>query len=501
MRASADAAYIDNYGGFLAKEDKIAKKEIFFLLILIVAVLSVRLPHLLDPLDRDEGLYAYTAARTYAGELPYKDVFDHKPPFIYYFYRAAFDVFGVSGTAIRSFTSLYIIFAMLLIYMFARTFAGAAAAMLSAFFYCIFLNTGVVQGFGSNTEIFTHFTAVFSLFFLLDRDRTYEKAHFYISGLLMAAAILTNTMLLPACIVPVIYMLKFVKGKKSKAPALLWYTAGFSTLVLLAVLWAIKNSMLKEFIECNIQYNVLYLSLSQWTAGLGAAAATLAVTAQQNLLLTAAFLYSAAALFCKKDNQTNFIMFLMTVSVFSGILALKGLYAHYYSALIPYLAISAAFMIKDAFYAAIKLKSGRVAAVIAVFLMTGAGVFQGIYGSGFYGQGKNEEKQALTMEARAIGLELKGSPFKNASLFVWPNEPEIYFYSGLKARSRFVNAYPYRYFGDAFGKVYSGLMTDPPDYIVLQNSAAGNLFENLLKKYYSKQVEGKMFVLYKKGGM
>src|ERR671922_2576087 len=41
------------------------------------------------PLERDEGAYAVIATRWLAGDVPYRDLFDHKPPLIYVIYALA----------------------------------------------------------------------------------------------------------------------------------------------------------------------------------------------------------------------------------------------------------------------------------------------------------------------------------------------------------------------------------------------------------------------------
>ena len=40
----------------------------------------LRAPFLSLPLERDEGEYAYIAQRLAAGDVPYRDAFDQKPP-------------------------------------------------------------------------------------------------------------------------------------------------------------------------------------------------------------------------------------------------------------------------------------------------------------------------------------------------------------------------------------------------------------------------------------
>jgi hypothetical protein len=50
---------------------------------LLALVFLARLGALDVPLERDEGAYAYIAAQWRSGLIPYRDVFDHKPPLVY----------------------------------------------------------------------------------------------------------------------------------------------------------------------------------------------------------------------------------------------------------------------------------------------------------------------------------------------------------------------------------------------------------------------------------
>src|SRR6187549_3699600 len=61
------------------------------------------------PLERDEGSYAYVAARWLHGELPYQTAFDHKPPGVLAAYAAILALFGgkASPAAIHWATQIY----------------------------------------------------------------------------------------------------------------------------------------------------------------------------------------------------------------------------------------------------------------------------------------------------------------------------------------------------------------------------------------------------------
>jgi hypothetical protein len=66
------------------------------------ALLLLRLPAVVQPMGADQGLYAYVGERILAGDLPYRDAWDQKPPAIHYAYavmRAIWPRDGAVGGA------------------------------------------------------------------------------------------------------------------------------------------------------------------------------------------------------------------------------------------------------------------------------------------------------------------------------------------------------------------------------------------------------------------
>src|SRR5262245_59479671 len=70
-----------------------------FVLATLVFGVFLRVPTFARPLlSDDEAIYATTADALGRGDLLYRDVVDHKPPFIYHVYQAGFAVFGSYDT-------------------------------------------------------------------------------------------------------------------------------------------------------------------------------------------------------------------------------------------------------------------------------------------------------------------------------------------------------------------------------------------------------------------
>jgi hypothetical protein len=55
---------------------------------ILVGLLALRLPSLVQPAGGDQGLYAYEGQRVLAGSVPYRDVWDQKPPGIAFLYAS-----------------------------------------------------------------------------------------------------------------------------------------------------------------------------------------------------------------------------------------------------------------------------------------------------------------------------------------------------------------------------------------------------------------------------
>jgi hypothetical protein len=105
-------------------------------LALACVLLIARLPSLVQPMGADQGLYAYVGERILAGEIPYRDAWDQKPPAIHYTYAALRAVFPYEGAAAAADLLAAITIAALLVGLgtsLAGVAAGRAAALLFLF--------------------------------------------------------------------------------------------------------------------------------------------------------------------------------------------------------------------------------------------------------------------------------------------------------------------------------------------------------------------------------
>src|SRR5439155_316557 len=104
------------------------------------------LPFLNAPFERDESVYAIIARGLLNGQIPYRDLFDNKPPLVFGWYALAFAVFGeddvaprlvaallLSLTTLTLFAEARLLFSRRVVFLAAGT-AGAMALLASPFF-------------------------------------------------------------------------------------------------------------------------------------------------------------------------------------------------------------------------------------------------------------------------------------------------------------------------------------------------------------------------------
>lgn len=115
-------------------DDRIRTRRGFWLALLGVAAVAIalRAPVADLPFERDEGEYAYIAWRWLAGDVPYRDAFDQKPPGIFAFYAAAFAAGGESPAAVRWAAQIWMLGALASVAALGAQLATPAAGLAAA---------------------------------------------------------------------------------------------------------------------------------------------------------------------------------------------------------------------------------------------------------------------------------------------------------------------------------------------------------------------------------
>jgi hypothetical protein len=104
----------------------------------ITLLLLMRVPSLAEPMAADQGLYSYIGTRVLAGDVPYRDAWDQKPPGIHFVYALMWRVWPHESVVAGADLAAAALVAWLLVLLGRRTF-GRATGYGAA---CLFLLFG-----------------------------------------------------------------------------------------------------------------------------------------------------------------------------------------------------------------------------------------------------------------------------------------------------------------------------------------------------------------------
>ncbi|MFA4967310.1 MAG: glycosyltransferase family 39 protein [Candidatus Margulisiibacteriota bacterium] len=454
-------------------------KSRIILLVLFILVLQVflRLPFLLSPLDRDEGLYGYMGQRILAGEIPYRDVFDHKPPVVYYIYAAVIKFSGGSTLAIRTFTMLYGLLTTLAVFGAGLFLFGVGGGLLAALIFAVFSGGPFIQGAFSNTEPFMLLPMVLALLFFLKAAKTKNSGWYFLAGLMSGLAFMIkqvsifNFLVLLGCSIwePEAKSLGSQKEPRlSVAGSLLIF--GFLIFPIIFTLYFALQGALPDFINCAFLVNRTYLAASPvpfFFLDPKFGMSVIWETIRENSVIWILSVFSLLAIVLNDRKRGNITLALWAVFSFFGMAMGKLFFGHYFIQMIPSLCLLSA-------YALIKIKeSGNMAIKIimaAVIIIVTFSNF--LYQFPFYSSYNPYQVVEAQHGTRSFGiayfasLSLKNKIRPQDDLFVWAAEPEVYFYLNKKALVRFPYYFDWMRKIGAGEKIIEAVRLKKPRYVL-----------------------------------
>jgi MFS family permease len=419
------------------------------LLGIFALALIVRYPIADIPLERDEGEYAYIAQRWLAGEVPYKESFDQKPPGTFAVYALFIATLGPSVSALHWGAQLYTLGTLTVLFFLGRRLFSATAGALAAAL-CAFMTTAdTLFGNAANTEIFMILpltAGMLTTWLTVERN---SSGWALATGALGGAALLCKQ-------VALFNALLFAAWVFWRAPRRWLLSAlvllGLALVLLLVVGYFVLAGAGSEFYDCVIGYNLSYASrvpLSQYPEAFGRVFRHLLVTFWPICLLAAA---SAMAMLVRvfsplppKRDPVVFVFLWLTATCLAT--ATGGqFFPHYFIATLPPLCL-----IAGAGLVSLTRRTGpswRRVAVPALIVI--ACIAYGVWTAPWYyfrlgGPGKCRliyGDQNPFAESLAIAEFVAENTPPEAPIFVAGSEPEIYYYAQRKCAGRYIFIFP-----------------------------------------------------------
>ena len=161
---------------------------LLFFILFIITIL--RVPFLEIPLERDEGLYAYTAQLILDGIPPYTEVYSLYFPGIFIIYTLTFLIFGQTIFAIHLSLLIANLITIVIIFFIGKKLYDSSTGIISAAAFGLLGLNPYAQGFFSHSEPFTMLFVCSGVYILLLSIDSEKKSLFIWSGFFFGLGLL-----------------------------------------------------------------------------------------------------------------------------------------------------------------------------------------------------------------------------------------------------------------------------------------------------------------------
>ncbi|HCR71131.1 MAG TPA: hypothetical protein DIW23_06780 [Anaerolineae bacterium] len=418
-------------------------------LYILFGVLGVLLPT--SPLNmpltfRDSGVFLYIGWRILNGELPYADIWDHKPPVIFYINALGLAIANHSrwGVWLIEFIALFI--AAYIGYQLIKKNFGLIPAIISSLLWLLSL-VPLLQGGNFTTE----YTLPLQFFALWIASKINEpeirRIDYIILGITGALAFFTKQTAIGVWLGVFIYLLLVrVLSKRIKflfKEANWIFIGGASvTLVIVGFFW-IQNTF-PEFWSAAFTYNFAYSIRSDgdFISRLEAIQKGLRPLTQANLLQLAALGYFFALLqIVRKKIETQYSallgasLLILPIELFLIAIPDKT-FPHYFMTLLPVLCILSAWFIFNVVKIVSQINISQLWQYVSVIVLMGiiSYNFYYIYLDQTYIYRKLRDDTGI----KYIILETG----EDDTVLIWGAEASVNFFTKRKSPTRFVYQYP-----------------------------------------------------------
>jgi len=452
----------------------------------ILAVVSAQqIPGFMSPPGRDAGSFAYAAVEICNGKLLYRDIWDHKPPFIFFLYAGIFKTFGIKMGAIVLFEILWATAASLtLLALMRRFFLFETAFWASLIFAVYFSSLEIMESFGT-TELYSAACVLAGLYALVRSAGSRGGA--FASGLLFSCALLfrqTALFTLPAAATALFLLWK----ENNSSTRELWARLGAALLGIAlpaaaVVLYFSAKGALPDFYDQVFLYNFAYSQKAQFSLAssiVGMANASFKMFFVSPLhdwpLLSALCLAGLVLGLSRAEKSRRLIFITALVWLLFALRAVSysgKFYGHYYLELFAPMALLSCFAIEK--LASLKI-AGRI--LLLALIMTASTFAYNSVHSAIYLGGKYSAPTGPG-DKRLIAAWLADNSSAEDYVYFWGAESGINLLADRKAPSRYHYLYPLLTPGYAIParieEFIADLQSKQPEYIIDCSTVARNI--------------------------
>jgi 4-amino-4-deoxy-L-arabinose transferase-like glycosyltransferase len=413
--------------------------EYFALLVILLLTFALRLFFINEPLDRDEGTYFLLGKEILRGAVPYRDAIEMKLPGSFYLF-ALFMLVGDSVRYIRIITVIYSLLTVTATYLLARSVGGRWAGLFAALLCGIFTSGPVVQGSGSNLEVFLLFPMMVGVYLLLRGFNSGSRLYLSLSGLFLAFAVLIKTVVLPVYFLPILFI-PFVQRSQQRwmvmAKDVLAYVTPGVLLSIVLVVYLSLNDAWNDFVYWNVTYASSYAK-TPWTLFWDRLVSRGLSTANEFLVLWIVAFLTIFWLIVKQRSLKNLFLIGMLVATIIGVCMPGKFWPHYLIILIPPLSVISGVGLATLFDKRRKLFYASLP-LLAITLYPTIQLDYPYYAASPDEASRMKFGSDVFVAARDVAIYVKERTTPDDTIFQWGWEPEIYVTAQRRPPNRFLS--------------------------------------------------------------
>jgi hypothetical protein len=432
----------------------------------------------------DEGVYATMAQGLLDGKVPYRDLFDNKPPLIYGWYAFDFLLLGESVIAPRIVASLLLSFTTLSLFGLARMLLPRDPAYLAAVLFAV--TTGIpFVALGANTEAYMLLPLVTSLAAFTIGIHRGGTGWLLLAGALGGLAIMTKQVAVWNLLALAVFSLWWrwrLDGLAPRilAPALYLLAGAAATIVLIVIPFAGAGA-LSDFLYANLAYNWLYLGALSYGERLAQLTNGLLVFSALAAPLVAGAMLGFLTLMRGRRLPMDHMLILWALASLLGVATGGRFFPHYFLQLLPALAVLTA----AAVYRLLLHRQGQSVPKLALLLcVITLAVSLGTNAVLYLAPEAAEKRVAETTlehkqwedDSEALAVYIGDRTGPDDTIFNFGREAQIYFYAQRRPAVRYFADWPYWWDESTLSETIEALRQTKPAYII--DSAQPPLFED-----------------------
>lgn len=459
-----------------------------FRLVAVVSALLSVIPRLLFldvPFDRDEGVYAHVASVIGQGGLPYLNVFDHKPPLIFYLYRLSFLLFGETLHAPRLLAIFFVaLAAFFLFFLVYRSTNDRLASSFAVILFGVGSASPAYLGFSTNTELFSLPAIVGAIYCLAGGAPAPPK--WFLSGLLFGMAFMVKQpVALIAVVVAGTNLLFWKITLRVKAWTALYFVVGFILPFGAIAGYFAAHDGLARFWRDAFSYNFGYANHLSWAEGISNLLFVMGkMVFYDPLTWVAGVSGLILVVTCRRCRMNCTDLHLFAATGLGAMLAValgKNFFPHYFLFLLPFIGWSGGLSLSCLASAAGRRPVLAVSGIVTIIVVLQVFYFARMTHGDLL---RLWHPDRLAIQSRSVGESLRSGVGGTRRLFIIGSEPEIYFYSGLTPATRtnyfFPLVMPSGMRQELRDEVLEQLSSGMPEYLVIVNKSSSLWMSNML---------------------